>query len=145
MLYGEETRLSDEKIANSNEILEAFFVDDIIRQNSDDIKSFLESEECQILESKNTLKKPTLMRLSQKDDFRRRVKLVAYQLAKEDKFPAYIKLKKYTGLRKECIQKIMEKYGARAEKIAKMAQKQYIKTASKVSNSKKEASSSSSK
>lgn len=79
-----------------------------------------------------------MMRLSKQDDFNRRVKLVAYQLAKEANDPNFAKLKKYTSLRKECIAKIMQKYSTKAEKIAKVAQKNYMKTASKISDSKKE-------
>lgn len=138
MLYGTKPIDSIEKIGNSNELLEAFLVDDVIRQSSDDIKKFCESEEARILEAKNMLKKPTMMRLSKQDDFNRRVKLVAYQLAKEANDPNFAKLKKYTSLRKECIAKIMQKYSTKAEKIAKVAQKNYMKTASKISDSKKE-------
>lgn len=138
MLYGTKPIDSIEKIGNSNELLEAFLVDDVIRQSSDDIKKFCESEEARILEAKNMLKKPTMMRLSKQDDFNRRVKLVAYQLAKEANDPNFAKLKKFTALRKECIAKIMQKYSTKAEKIAKIAQKNYMKTASKISDSKKE-------
>jgi hypothetical protein len=138
MLYGTKPIDSIEKIGNSNELLEAFLVDDVIRQSSDNIKKFCESEEARILEAKNMLKKPTLMRLSKQDDFNRRVKLVAYQLAKEANDPNFAKLKKYTSLRKECIAKIMQKYSTKAEKIAKVAQKNYMKTASKISDSKKD-------
>lgn len=138
MLYGTKPIDSIEKIGNSDELLEAFLVDDVIRQSSDNIKKFCESEEARILEAKNMLKKPTLMRLSKQDDFNRRVKLVAYQLAKEANDPAWAKLKKYTALRKECIAKIMQKYSTKAEKIAKVAQKNYMKTASKISDSKKD-------
>ena len=136
MLYGAKPIDSIEKIGNSNELLEAFFVDDILRQSSDDIKSFCESEEAKILQEKAVLKKPTMMRLSKQDDFNRRVKLVAYQLAKEANDPNWTKLKKYTALRKECIAKIMAKYATKAEKIARVAQKNYMMTASKVSDSK---------
>lgn len=133
MLYGTKPIDSIEKIGNSDELLEAFLVDDVIRQSSDNIKKFCESEEARILEAKNMLKKPTLMRLSKQDDFNRRVKLVAYQLAKEANDPEFAKLKKYTALRKQSINKIMNKYGTKAAKVAKVAQKNYMKTASKVS------------
>lgn len=56
MLYGTKPIDSIEKIGNSNELLEAFLVDDVIRQSSDDIKKFCESEEARILEAKNMLR-----------------------------------------------------------------------------------------
>lgn len=133
MLYGAKPIDSIEKIGNSDELLEAFLVDDVLRQSSDDIKKFCESEEAKILEEKAVLKKPTMMRLSKADDEKRRIKLAAYQLAKEANDPEFAKLKKYTALRKQSINKIMNKYGTKAAKVAKVAQKNYIKTATKVS------------
>ena len=131
-LYGTKPVDSIEKIGNSKEILEAYFVDDIIKMSSDDIKSFCESEEAKILVEKAVLSKPTMMRLDKKSDEVRRTKLIAYQLAKAANDPNWAKLVKYQKLRKESIQKIMDKYGTKAAKIAKVAQKNYIKTASKV-------------
>jgi hypothetical protein len=137
-LYGAKPIDNIEKIGNSREILEAFFVDDIIRMPSDDIKTFCESEEAKILVEKAVLTKPTMMRLDKKSDAMRRTKLIAYQLAKENNDPNWAKLVKYQKLRKECIQKIMDKYGNKASKVAKVAQKNYIKTASKVKDAAKE-------
>ena len=61
----------------------------------------------------------------------------AYQLAKEAGDPNWTKLKSFTSKRKDCIEKIMAKYGPKAEKMAKIAQKNYIAIASKVSASAK--------
>lgn len=131
-LYGTKPVDSIEKIGNSKEILEAYFVDDIIKMSSDDIKSFCESEEAKILVEKAVLSNRTMMRLDKKSDEVRRTKLIAYQLAKAANDHNWAKLVKYQKLRKESIQKIMDKYGTKAAKIAKVAQKNYIKTASKV-------------
>jgi hypothetical protein len=131
-LYGTSQLASIEEAANSPAILESFFVDDLIRMKEEDVKKFCESAECKILTEKQVLKKPTLMRLSKVDDERRRTKLIAYKLAKDANDPEWEKFKKYTALRKQSIQKIMRKYGNRAAKIAKIAQKNYISTASKI-------------
>ena len=128
-LYGTTQLASLEEEANSNEVLEMFLVDDLLRETSDEIKNFCESEEAKILTEKAVLRKPTLMRLSKADDERRRVKLMAYKLAKEANDPEWKKLKKFTALRKQSIAKIMQKYGRKAEKLAKIAQKNYIKNA----------------
>lgn len=133
-LFGTNALVSMEEAARSDRILEMFFVDDLLRQSSDQIREFCESEEAKILQEKAVLKKPTMMRLSKEDDAKRRVKLIAYQLAKEANDPEWTKLKKYTALRKESIAKIMKKYGAKAERMAKIAQKNYIATAQKVSS-----------
>lgn len=131
-LYGTAQLRSLEEMGNSNEILEMLFVDDILRGTSDQIKEFCESQEAKILEEKAVLKKPTLVRLSKQDDKKRRIKLMAYQLAKEADDAEWKKLKTYTMKRKECISKIMNKYGTKAERLANISQKNYIATASKV-------------
>ena len=129
-LYG-TTQLSNmESIANSNEVLEMLIVDDVLRGTNEQIREFVESDFAKVLMEKAVLKKPTMMRLSKQDDQKRRVKLMAYQLAKEANDPNFKKLKLYTAKRKECIGAIMKKYGPKAEKLATMAQKNYIKTAS---------------
>ena len=137
-LYGTEQINTTEAIGNSNELLEAFIVDDVIRGDSASIKAFCESETAKILMEKSVLKKPTMMRLSKADDEKRRVKLAAYTLAKEAKDPEFAKLQKYTALRKQSIEKIMKKYGTKAERVAKIGQKNYIKVASKSGNSAEE-------
>ena len=118
-----------EEAACSNEVMEMLLVEDVLHMESDQIKEFCESEEAKILVEKAVLKKPTLIRLGKADDEKRRIKLMAYQLAKEAKDPEWEKLKKYTALRKQSIAKIMKKYGMKATKMAKIAQKNYIATA----------------
>ena len=92
--------------------------------------------EAQILEAKNVISKKNMMRLNKKADETRRTKLIAYQMAKAADDPNWKKLVRYQKLRKECIQKIMDKYGNKAAKIAVKAQKEYIKTAGKVKEAK---------
>ena len=133
-LYGNNILNSDDRIANSDRVLEMLIVDDTIRGSKDQIKAFCESDLCKVLQERQVLKKPTLMRLSRADEEKRRIKLMAYELARDAKDPEYAKLQKYTKLRKESIAKIMKKYGPRAEKIAKKAVKNYIAVASKAPN-----------
>ena len=133
-LYGTSPLTSMEEMANSKEVLEMLLVDDVMGGSSEQIKEFCESPEARILQEKSILKKPTMMRLSKADDEKRRVKLMAYQLAKTANDPEFTKLKNYTEKRKASIAKIMTKYGPKAEKMAKIAQKKYIATASKLSN-----------
>ena len=131
-LYGTEQITSMESVANSDHILEMFIVDDVLHGTSDQIHEFVESEQAKVLQERNVLKRPTLVRLSKKDDEKRRIKLIAYQLAKDANDPEWTKLEKYQKLRKESINKIMRKYGSKAQRMAKIAQKNYIKTAKKL-------------
>jgi hypothetical protein len=131
-LYGTQALASLDEFANSDKVLESFYVDNLLRLSDTDIKKFCESEEAKILVEKQVLKKPTMMRLSKADDEKRRTKLMAYQLAKESNDPLWEKLKKYQKLRKDTINAIMKKYGNKAARMSKIAQKSYIKSATAV-------------
>ena len=131
-LYGSRPLVSMEQMANSDAVLESLIVEDVLRGTSDQIKEFCESAEAKVLQEKGVLKKPTMMRLSKQDDENRRIKLMAYKIARDANDVEWNKLVKYQALRKECIQKIMTKYGAKAKTMAKIAQKNYIKTAAKL-------------
>ena len=128
MLYGhsmlKETTIDNVDLAP---FVEMIAYDDISRMDTESIQEFVHSELANVMLEKGTMNKPTMVRLSKQDDFKRRVKLCAYQLAKEDNNPHWQKMIKYRGLWKEERDKVMEKYGARAEKIAKQAQKDYLK------------------
>ena len=125
-LYGANESKSIEDIANSDSLMEMFLMDDLMHSSQDQISEFCESAEAQVLVEKAVLNKPTLIRLSKIDDQKRRIKIIAYQLAKEANDPEWNKMKKYTALRKQSIRKIMRKYGKKAQRIAKVAQKNCI-------------------
>ena len=111
---------------------ESLLYDDIAHGTEEQIKEFCESDAAKVLVERGVLKKGTLMRLSRTDDEKRREKLMAYQLAKEAKDPLWKKLAKNRVQEKKLIAAIMKKYGAKARKLAKTAQKEYIKVASKL-------------
>lgn len=111
--------------------VELFICDDITKMDSNSAKQFCESTVAQVLSEKSVLKKPTMMRLSRADDEARRIKLCAYQLAKEDNDPNWKKMVMYREKWKEYRGLVMKKYGAKAIRMAKIAQKEYIKKAQK--------------
>lgn len=136
-LYGTGHITSIEEAANDNSLLELYLIDDVLRGSSEEIGRFCESQEASILVEQGVLKKNALVRMNTlESDFNRRVKLTAYQLAKAAKSPDFDKLVKYSRLKKEYATKILDKFGAKAARIAKIAQKNYIK---KVKASKTEA------
>lgn len=129
-LYGTSHIASIEEAANDQELLELFLIDDVLRGTNEQIANFCESQEAAILIEQGVLKKNALVRMNTlESDFNRRVKLTAYQLAKAAKSPDFEKLVKYSRLKKEYATKILNKYGAKAARIAKIAQKNYIKKA----------------
>lgn len=131
-LYGTNHIASIEEAANSDAVFEMFLVDDIMHNTSDEIQKFCESAEAQVLIEKQVLNKPTIIRMSKAQDYKRRVKLLAYQCARDAKDPLWEKLVKYQALKKQYAAKILTKYGKKAERMAKIAQKAYIKKAKSV-------------
>lgn len=132
-LYGHKQLSEAEEFDQDliDELVEAFIVDDISRMNSDDIKEFCESEEAKALTEKAVLRKPTLMRLSREDDEKRRIRLACFVLAKSAKDPNYDKMVKYHTLWKKFRLPIFKKYGGKATRLARVAQKKYIMRAQK--------------
>lgn len=124
-------RIDEDFMNEDNTIIEAFIVDDVLKMDSDSIKEWCESEEANALVEANVLRKPTMMRLSKQDDEKRRAKIAAYNMAKEANDPLYRKMMMYRKKWKECSTAIMNKYGSKADRVAKKKQQEYIRNYSK--------------
>ena len=134
MLYDSTKMISIEEIGNSNAMLEMMIVDDVIRGDAVSIQEFCNSPEAKVLQERQVLKKSTLMRLSKADDALRRTKLAVYALAKAANDSDFKKLKMYIKGKKAMTAKLMKKYGNKAARVANIAQKNYMKVASKEPN-----------
>ena len=129
-LYGTDQINSIDEMANSEALLELYLVDDVLNGSAEDLMKFTESEEYNILVEKGVLDKKIVDRATlRKMDLNRRIKLAAYQMAKDTKDPNWDKLLKYAALKKSYAKKILSKYGKKAERIARISQKAYIKKA----------------
>ena len=135
MLYNSDKVVSLEEIANSTAMLEMMIVDDVIRGTKESIQEFCNSDVAKVLQEKQVLRKPTMMRLSKQDDAIRRTKLAVYALAKAAKDPDYKKLKMYIKGKKAMTAKLMKKYGNKGQRVANLAQKNYIKVAGQAGSS----------
>ena len=135
MLYNSDKVVSLEEIANSTAMLEMMIVDDVIRGTKESIQEFCNSDVAKVLQEKQVLRKPTMMRLSKQDDAIRRTKLAVYALAKAAKDPDYKKLKMYIKGKKAMTAKLMKKYGNKGQRVANLAQKNYIKVAGQTNSS----------
>ena len=117
-----------ESFADENVVVEAFIVDEVSHLPESKIREFCESGGLgEQLVQEGKLKNKTLVRLSKKDDLSRRTKMGALLLAKEANDPLYKKLVINRAKKKELIEKIMQKYGHKGEKVAKQAQAEYLK------------------
>lgn len=112
-------------------LIEAFLIDDLTHNYGEDtIQEFCAPGGVgeALVEAKVLSTQKTVSRLSKKDDFTRRVVITCINMARQHKDPLYAKLVKYQLLRKQTRKKIVEKYGARAKKVALKGQREYIKT-----------------
>ena len=131
----ESVNTDDEDITLTNEELQEYVqliaADEATRLPEEKIQQLLESGEFQALQEKQVINNKTMMRLSKADDFKRRVKLIAYKLAKDAKNPHWGKMMTWRGKWKGERDEILKIFGKKAEKIARLAQKEYIKKAKK--------------
>lgn len=131
----ESVNTDDEGITLTNEELQEYVqliaADETTRLPEEKIQQLLESGEFQALQEKQIINNKTMMRLSKADDFKRRVKLIAYKLAKDAKNPHWGKMMTWRGKWKGERDEILKIFGKKAEKIARLAQKEYIKKAKK--------------
>ena len=81
------------------------------------------------LVAEGKLSKKTIVRLSKKDDLSKRRKIAALQLAKENNDPLWDKLALNRVKERELLEKIMAKYGNKANKVAVQSQKDFLKGA----------------
>ena len=125
-LYGTQN-LATSTVDEEAELLELFLYDDLYRCDEQQIKEFVESDDCKALVEAKAFRKPMVIRLSKEADATRRTKIAAYRLAKQANDPLWNKFKLLTAKRKEIIAKIMKKYGNKGGKQAVKAQKAFIK------------------
>ena len=112
-------------------LVEAYLIDDLIHNYGEEtIQEFCAPGGVgdALLEAKVLSNKRTMVRLSKQTDLERRKIIAAIQMARSKHDPLYDKLVKYQALRKQARQKIMQKYGNLAGKVAIKGQKAYVKT-----------------
>ena len=127
-LYGTSTIASIDEMAGNEELMSLYLLDDIMQESVDAINEFCDSEEGKVIMEKVGLDKKIIDRATiRKMDLNRRIKLTAYQLARDAKSSDWAKLVKYSALKKQYATKILNKFGKKAERIAKINQKGYIK------------------
>ena len=127
-LYGTSTIASIDEMAGNEELMSLYLLDDIMQESVDAINEFCDSEEGKVIMEKVGLDKKIIDKATiRKMDLNRRTKLATYVMAREDKSPDWTKLVKYSALKRKYANKILNKYGKKAERIAKISQKEYIK------------------
>ena len=138
MFFDDELMLEDAPVLEdtAQSVVEAtaesYLYNELAKLDDEARKEFVESAEAEALLEKAVLNKKTMIRLSRQDDMARRVKIAAYQLAKDKKDPLWTKLVLNRVKERQLISKIVQKYHNAAVKLAKVGQREFIKAASKV-------------
>lgn len=108
-------------------IQEAFIADELMKLPDEVLREYMETDEFKTLQERQIIGKGTFVRLSKKDDLRRRKRLAALQMAISKNDPLAKILAKIRIRERECMNKIERKYGNQAEKQQRIAQREYIK------------------
>ena len=90
-------------------------------------QEFINSNEATQMIEEGLIGKNTLVRLSKTDDLSRRIKLAALQLAEDKEDQLFTKWQFYRSKVKEYEDKIADKYSVKSTRMAKVAQRDYLK------------------
>ena len=93
----------------------------------DRTQEFINSNEAAQMIEEGLIGKNTLVRLSKTDDLSRRIKLAALQLAEDKEDKLFEKWQYFRSKVKEYEDKIAEKYSMKSTRMAKIAQRDYLK------------------
>ena len=119
----------DEAVTESaiDSINEALLIEECMSFDNDQLTAFLESDLCKQLVTEGKLRKNSIVILGKDGDLSKRKKLICLSLAKQAKDSDWTALKKNRIKERHLIGKIVKKYGAKADKLAKVSQKDWIK------------------
>ena len=107
--------------------IEACILDEVSHLSDEKIQEFCNSPEAEALVEAGVMRKKSLVRLSKKDDMSRRRTMAAFTIARDKKDPLWSKLVKNRVQERKLIGEIVKRYGAKADKVAKAGQKEYLK------------------
>ena len=111
-----------------NEFQEAVIADRVAALDDESLAEFCSPNGYgSVLVEAGKMRKKTLVRLGKNDDLSRRETMAAMTLAKRAKDPLWDKLALNRVKERELLGKIKQKYGNKANKLAKAGQKDYIK------------------
>lgn len=110
-------------------LAESYFYDEFSRLPDDQREKFVNSEAATLLVENNLVARNTMIRLSKNDDLSRRIQMASLQLASDANDAVFKKLAALRIKEKQYLEQISKKFGSKATKIAKVAQKEFLKKA----------------
>ena len=113
---------------NPQEFEQIMIADEVANMSQEELEEFCAPGGLgEHLVTEGKLRNRTLVRLSKKDDLTRRKKMAAYELAKEHNDPAW---KKFVYFRQKALEmenKMAARYASKAERVAMISQKSYLR------------------
>ena len=128
-MYSDNNRDEDFGI-DMDALVEAFLIDDLTHNYGEDtIKEFCAPGGVgdALIEAGIFKNKRAIIRMNKAGDYNRRLVIAAIQMSRAQGDQLYNRLVKYKLLFKQTRQKIVEKYGNKATRVATKGQKAYIK------------------
>ena len=131
-IYSDSKRFCDpdtgeELEVNMDELMEQFFYDEHYADSDEEKRALIESADAVLLEKSNISSRKTMVRLNKNDDITRRTTMAALQIAKDNNDSLWKALVKNRVQERKLIGEIVKKYGTKAERAAKVGQKEYLK------------------
>lgn len=122
-----EDHADEQGVENKDELIERIFESAVSMMDDKTREDYLASDEVKNIVESGVIGRKTIVRLSKKDDLSRRIKLAAFQKAKETNAPEWKALKKNRVMERKLIGKIMQRYGNAVKKDAVNSQKRLLK------------------
>lgn len=124
---GEMLPSIEECFKDPNEVMELFILDEVSQLPDEKIKEFCKPGGVgEQLVQEGKFRRNTLVKLSKKDDLSRRETMLAMQMAKDANDPLWRKYVINTQRRNELKAKMKKKYSMKANRAAKVAQKEFL-------------------
>lgn len=136
-IFFEGTILGDERmneeLKHPDELMEAFIIDELSFLPTGTLREFCEDGGVadQLVTEGKLRSKNTIVKMSKKDDFSRRVSMVCMQLAKDNKDPNWAKLVKAQQMKNKHKATIIKRWYKSAERIARKTQQEFLHGGSK--------------
>lgn len=110
----------------------AYLYDDLTMMTEEQRNMFLNSDEFKAIDEVKSLTsaigKDTIVKLNKTDDLERRIGQASLNIARDKNDILWVRLQKNRQQEKKLLNQIRKKYGSKAERVAKEAQKEYTKT-----------------
>lgn len=118
----------DVDLKHPNELMESFIIDELSFLSPEQLQEFCEPGGVadQLVTEGKLRSKNTIVKMSKKDDYSRRVAMTCMQLAKDNNDPNWKKLVKAQQMKNKYKAAIVKRWSNQAERVAKKSQNEFL-------------------